>query len=550
MRRVVSGALFLALVLSLFAARAEDRQAQYTAYARVDCHLRMTADAGAYRVCAVKKGEKLTVYEYADKWCFVSSKSGEGYCKTSWLWRFISRRPFELAVPGFVKNTALAVVKEAFSASVDGYAGNDFIAGDYVAVRSYDQSAAILPMMRAQTSVDASKLDITPFADPKSARPGEVIAAFTTYYNDKTGGRLAFERRFNIALGRERLDGTVVKSGETFSFNALCGPYAKGSGYAEGPNISSDGVGWGGGICQLSTTLYEAVLCAPLQVGQWALHRDSGIDYAPQGFDAAVGIYSDFTFTNTLAYDLCIRVLPQDGVCTVLLVRYDENAPLTIYRDARDAQPELPPAAVTDEAAVPAVVNNPQADTLALRDAPSAAARVLGRCYNGVTVSRAQEAQNGYVKVYVGGREGYMAEAYLSDASDAAGVLPTAPALYASDGAALYYDANCDMRLVPLPAGTPILALMDCGQALYARADAAAGYIPLAQTNDYGLQKRGMVRAGTLSLRAEPSDDAEILTMLEAGAMVVLLETGEPWSRVRSGGAEGYVKTRYLAIGD
>lgn len=58
--------------------------------------------------------------------------------------------------------------------------------------------------------------------------------------------------------------------------------------------------GYGGGVCQVTTTLYNAALTLPLQIEEWALHSKQGAVYVPQFFDAAVGSYSDFTFVNLL----------------------------------------------------------------------------------------------------------------------------------------------------------------------------------------------------------------------------------------------------------
>ena len=92
------------------------------------------------------------------------------------------------------------------------------------------------------------------------------------------------------------------------------------------PNISSDGKGYGGGVCQLSTTLYNAALGLPLRIDRWKVHRERGVDYIPQYFDAAVGSYSDLAFTNLLPYAISLEVLTQNGALTVLIRRADETS--------------------------------------------------------------------------------------------------------------------------------------------------------------------------------------------------------------------------------
>lgn len=89
------------------------------------------------------------------------------------------------------------------------------------------------------------------------------------------------------------------------------------------PNISSDGKGYGGGVCQLSTTLYNAALGLPFRIDEWRVHRERGVAYVPQYFDAAVGSYSDLAFTNLLPYAISLEVLTQNGALTVLIRRAD-----------------------------------------------------------------------------------------------------------------------------------------------------------------------------------------------------------------------------------
>ncbi len=118
----------------------------------------------------------------------------------------------------------------------------------------------------------------------------------------------------------------AVEREETFSFNALCAPYRHSNGYELAPNVSTDGFGYGGGVCQVTTTLYNAALMLPLQIEEWALHSKQGAVYVPQFFDAAVGSYSDFTFVNLLPYGVQIHASAQSGVLTVLFCRAEEDS--------------------------------------------------------------------------------------------------------------------------------------------------------------------------------------------------------------------------------
>lgn len=93
------------------------------------------------------------------------------------------------------------------------------------------------------------------------------------------------------------------------------------------PNISSDGEGYGGGVCQVSTTMYNALLSLPLRITKWAIHRDIGVPYIPVGFDSAVGSYTDLSFINTLPYPIRIEAVPQNGVLSVFIYRATLDRP-------------------------------------------------------------------------------------------------------------------------------------------------------------------------------------------------------------------------------
>jgi vancomycin resistance protein VanW len=106
----------------------------------------------------------------------------------------------------------------------------------------------------------------------------------------------------NLILATKRISGTVLLPGQTFSFVKTVGPWTADMGYEKAP-VSYDGElirSWGGGVCQTSTTLYNAALIAGLQIIERHKHHWPA-RYAPLGRDAAVA-YSDIDlkFRNNL----------------------------------------------------------------------------------------------------------------------------------------------------------------------------------------------------------------------------------------------------------
>jgi len=159
--------------------------------------------------------------------------------------------------------------------------------------------------------------------DARALRVQRCIAEYTTTFD-----AAEYNRVNNIRLAAGCLNGVLLKPGETFSFNRQIGPRLRSGGYKPAPVIIDGELlpGIGGGVCQVSTTLYNAVLLAGLEVLSRSPHSIP-ITYVPLGRDAAVAYdYMDLTFRNNSPY----------GV--LLSARIDENR-LTI-KVFSDAPPE------------------------------------------------------------------------------------------------------------------------------------------------------------------------------------------------------------------
>jgi vancomycin resistance protein YoaR len=123
-------------------------------------------------------------------------------------------------------------------------------------------------------------------------------------------------RDHNIAVGAAKLDGMIVRPGETFSFNERIGAFTKAEGWVEGSVIVEDRTeqGIGGGICQVSTTLFRAALAAGLPIEERWPHlyrvRYYEMGASPIGFDSTIfspGI--DLKFTNDYQNPILLRAL-------------------------------------------------------------------------------------------------------------------------------------------------------------------------------------------------------------------------------------------------
>lgn len=132
----------------------------------------------------------------------------------------------------------------------------------------------------------------------------KVIGQYATYFNSSN-----HNRSHNIMLATRAINNYVVLPGEIFSFNKVVGKRTKAKGYLQAPVIVrgelSEGIG--GGICQVSSTLFNAVDKAGLHILQRYSHSRH-VAYVPEGRDATVSWYGpDFVFQNKYAYPVLIR---------------------------------------------------------------------------------------------------------------------------------------------------------------------------------------------------------------------------------------------------
>ena len=140
------------------------------------------------------------------------------------------------------------------------------------------------------------------------------LATFSTNYQASNVNRTT-----NLKLAANKINGTVLLPGEEFSYNKIVGERTIEAGFKEAAIFSGGKVvdGLGGGICQISTTLYDAVVMANLEITERRNHQFV-TSYVSAGKDATVVWGSqDFKFKNTRKYPIRITATVEGGVATV-----------------------------------------------------------------------------------------------------------------------------------------------------------------------------------------------------------------------------------------
>ncbi|GIO04317.1 hypothetical protein J31TS6_03450 [Brevibacillus reuszeri] len=173
----------------------------------------------------------------------------------------------------------------------------------------------------------------------------KTIGQYTTYYNSRNKNR-----SHNIMLASKAINNYVVLPGEIFSFNKVVGKRTKEKGYLQAPIIVrgelSEGIG--GGICQVSSTLFNAVDKAGLHIVQRYSHsRD--VAYVRPGRDATVSWYGpDFVFQNKYAYPIMIRAGSSNGSMYVSVhsfpeIEYEPRHVPSVHQSTPEEGPASPP---------------------------------------------------------------------------------------------------------------------------------------------------------------------------------------------------------------
>lgn len=151
----------------------------------------------------------------------------------------------------------------------------------------------------------------------------KLLSSFKTNF-DATN----LSRTSNIRLAANKLNGTVIEKGETLSFNATVGARVKERGFLPAKIIENGEFteGVGGGVCQVSTTLYNAALLSGLKIKEYHPHS-LAVGYVPPSRDAMVsGTYFDLKITNPYDYPVYIRAFTQEGSVKFDIYGYDDGS--------------------------------------------------------------------------------------------------------------------------------------------------------------------------------------------------------------------------------
>lgn len=192
-------------------------------------------------------------------------------------------------------------------------------------------------MKRLQEQLQEGKVETLELVINESAQPTitdkdlvsitSILGSFTTYFDGSNTSRA-----HNIHLAAQKIHQTLIPAGGIFSFNQVVGERTPEAGYDDAPVFMGGRLvpGIGGGICQVSSTLFNAALLSGMDIVERDTHF-APVSYIPVGLDATVAWgYIDFQFKNPYSHPIYVIAEEGAGYVTITILGAKEDVPQSV----------------------------------------------------------------------------------------------------------------------------------------------------------------------------------------------------------------------------
>lgn len=192
-------------------------------------------------------------------------------------------------------------------------------------------------MKRLQEQLQEGKVETLELVIIESAQPTitdkdlvsitSILGSYTTYFNGANTSRA-----HNIHLAAQKIHQTLIPAGGVFSFNKVVGERTAEAGYDDAPVFMGGRLvpGIGGGICQVSSTLFNTALLSGMDIVERDTHF-APVSYIPVGLDATVAWgYIDFQFKNPYAHPIYIIAEEGPGYVKITMLGAKEDIPQSV----------------------------------------------------------------------------------------------------------------------------------------------------------------------------------------------------------------------------
>lgn len=308
----------------------------YTANVGTNIALRDVTDENTFtRLENVPEGGAVTIYQVEPNWALVQYGDCIGWLKRIHLIEgsIAAIDPANTMPYGVQKPRYTAKLTEATfiynEPSTDSVPFKVPVEKDAkFAILDFVDGFAKIIVWRDYGYIDAKLLTdiqmVSPTDEPLSA--DTPIAAYHSIFEHSIGKESNDARVVNIAVSTKYMT-TVLQPGETFDFNKQVGPYKRTKGYQAAPVLINGGsqLGYGGGTCQSSSTLYNTLLQIPqVSILHRRPHGPGSAKYLPQHQDAAVGNKAlNFVFRNDYSHPLRVEAESVNGCLFIAIYKVE-----------------------------------------------------------------------------------------------------------------------------------------------------------------------------------------------------------------------------------
>ena len=281
----------------------------------------------------VLRGERIKMYAFDPSWAYISYGSLRGYIRRSVI---DHATPIDkAATPAYGVDVYMytAIMHSDVPILSSPENGETLITlhdGAKVALIGFEDGWGKLVFKRQYGYIHPSDIGelIMTYPDPLTSGTDRPLAAFVSFYKI-TDDVSNLGRMRNIEVACEKLSALRFLPGEGLDFNKQIGPYTAANGYEKATVLVSGGSrqNYGGGTCQVSSTLYNVALqLTGITVTERHPHGAAGASYLPHGVDAAVGSkILNFKFRNDYDFPVRIDAHAQDGALYIAIYRTETD---------------------------------------------------------------------------------------------------------------------------------------------------------------------------------------------------------------------------------
>lgn len=335
MKKLFCLILICALLPALPALAAD--KAVYTTNAKLSAPIYAEMSRASRNVGRVNEVSTIYVYQLYPDWAYISCNGNKGYVPRSYLQvgKAVDKQNTPPWGVEFYHYVGVAgengvVIRTAPERDSDALIRLD--AGTRISIIAVENGWARLGYYRQYGYIDTNTLkELLPVCtDAFSGTEDTPIATFTTYYVVGSDDVSVHGKEINIGVNCADMNGTVLAAGKTMDYDQYFGAYSPRKGYVKGPVLIETGwgLGYGGGVCQVSSTLYNLLLQLPgINIIQRRSHGSNGAEYLPLDMDAAVGNDDsgiDMVFRNEYDFALRFEARAQNGALFIALYRVTE----------------------------------------------------------------------------------------------------------------------------------------------------------------------------------------------------------------------------------